>query len=187
MSEQEKDKKVKMKIKFTDDILSKIIQYTHLGKALKENINLEFKDSFEGLSPQKRLELHALSTFQRIDDLGNHSNAQWFLTLDRQQLIKFGRELLDIWCWRSNLSPQGKRNICPPDGNPFLGLNIHQQELNYNKLRQKRLQIIDRFVTRGNDRDARSLGALFVLTALTLVSKAAAEARPELYQSAVQY
>ena len=173
--------------KLSNNILDKVIQYIRLAKALKVNINLDFKDSFEGLSPQKRLELHAISTFQRIDDLGNHSNAQWFLALNRLQLIRFGRELLDIWCWRANLSPQAKRNICPPNGNPFLGINIHQQELNYNKLRKKILRIIDTFVTRGNDIDARSLGALFVLTALTLVSKAAAEARPELYQSAAQH
>jgi len=169
----------------SNDILNKTKCYIRLAKALKENIKLNLKDSFEGLSQKKRLELHTVSTFQRIDDLGNHSNAQWFLALNHLQLIRFGKELLDIWCWRAALSPQVKRNICPPDGNPFAGVNINQQDINHHKLRKKILRIIDTFVTRGISRDSRALGALFVLTALTLVSKAAAEARPELYESAM--
>ena len=42
-------------------------------------------------------------------------------------------------------------------------------------------------VTKGVNRDSKILGALFILTALTLVSKDAAEARPELYNSAAHF
>ena len=173
--------------KFSKKLSRKVMEYIRVAKALKEKINLKFEDSFDGLSAQKRLELHAVSTFQRIDDLGNHTNSKWFLLLNRPQLIKFGRELVDIWCWRANLSPQSKRNICPPDGNPFVGVNMNESDLHYNRLRKKLLNIIDIFVTRGNSTDSRALGALFILTALTLVSKPAAEALPYLYESAVYH
>jgi hypothetical protein len=45
------------------------------------------------------------------------------------------------------------------------------------------LIIIDQFVKNGVDRESRILGTNFVLCALTLVSEAAAEALPWLYQS----
>ena len=48
----------------------------------------------------------------------------------------------------------------------------------------KILHLIDIFVTTGINRDSQILGSLYVLTALTLVSSDAAEARPELYHSA---
>ena len=44
---------------------------------------------------------------------------------------------------------------------------------------------MENLVSKGVDRDARALGALYILTALTLVSKEVAEMRPELYESAV--
>ena len=81
-----------------------------------------------------------------------------------------------------------KRNICPPNGNPFLGFNspnIFHNNFPLYQLKRKILGIIDTFVTLGVDRDSRVLGAIYVLTALTLVSKDAAEARPELYNSAI--
>ncbi len=43
---------------------------------------------------------------------------------------------------------------------------------------------MNNLVVRGIDRDSKALGALYILTALTLVSKEAAESRPELYESA---
>ncbi len=46
------------------------------------------------------------------------------------------------------------------------------------------LLVMNNLVVRGIDRDSKALGALYILTALTLVSKEAAESRPELYESA---
>ena len=51
----------------------------------------------------------------------------------------------------------------------------------------KLLSIIEILVTKGVNRSSKALGAIFVLTALTLVSKEAAEMRPELYESAVYH
>ena len=35
------------------------------------------------------------------------------------------RELADLWHYRANLSQEVKREICPPHGNPFTGININ--------------------------------------------------------------
>ena len=39
--------------------------------------------------------------------------------INRNQLIKFIRELVDIWNYRANLSIRNQKNICPPAGSPF--------------------------------------------------------------------
>ena len=56
-----------------------------------------------------------------------------------------------------------------------------------NYLREDILKIMENLVTKGIDRDSKVLGALYILTALTLVSPDAAEARPELYNSAAPF
>ena len=155
-----------------------------LSKIFNDSINTALEDSFIGLSVEKRIQLRAISVFQRIDELGNHSNARWFLSLSRDKLIKYIRELVDIWCYRANLSPQVKRSICPPLGNPFGGLNINAIHFPTNKLKKKILIVMDNLISKGIDRDFCALGALYILSALTLVSKEAAEMRPELYESA---
>lgn len=156
-----------------------------LSKLFGDKIKIDLEDSLAGLSPEKKVILFAVSVFQRIDELGNNSDYRWFLSLSRVRLIRFVRELVDIWCYRANISPLVKRNICPPTGNPFIGLNINNIDLPILKLRKKILLVLNNLVIKGINRDAKALGALYILTALTLVSKEAAEARPELYESAV--
>jgi len=171
--------------KLPTDCIAKIKHIIKMAPIFGEKINILFEDSYKGLSNEKRVALLGIAIFQKIDNLGNHSNSQWLLSLNRLNLIKFVRELMDIWVFRANLSPLVKRNICPPAGNPFIGFNILNNHFHINELKRKILHIIDIFVTKGRDRDSRVLGALYVLTALTLVSKDAAEARPELYHSAM--
>jgi hypothetical protein len=47
------------------------------------------------------------------------------------------------------------------------------------------LSIIEKFVNRGINADSKSLGAYYVLAALTLVNETAAASLPWLYQSVV--
>jgi hypothetical protein len=94
------------------------------SKILKIQINLEFDTDIGNVSNAKTVELRALSLFQNIDSLGNYSSPEWFLTLNRNQLIKFLRELSDIWNYRAQLSQETKRNICPPNGDPFRNLSM---------------------------------------------------------------
>ena len=56
----------------------------------------------------------------------------------------------------------------------------------YEVMRKRILDIIEIFVTQGEDTDARSLGTYYVLGALTTVSHSAAVSLPWLYESFVQ-
>jgi len=166
-------------------IFKNIRQLIRLGKILKININLEFEDDTNKISNEKAVELRALALFQNIDSLGNYSNVKWFLTLNRSQLIKLIRELIEIWNYRAQLPVQTKRNICPPMGDPFRNLSIPyiNAEENLWNVRKVILKVLENFVNSGIDKDSKALGAYYVLGSLTLVNSEAATSLPWLFQS----
>ena len=156
-----------------------------IGKILKENIYLEIQDDPMIISNKKAVELRALSLFQNINSLGNYSNYEWFLSLSRNNLIKFVRELSDIWNYRAQLSLEIKIKICPPNGNPFRNLNIPYiyTEIDDDNVKKNILEVLEKLVNSGIDTDSKSLGAYYVLAALTLVNVDASTALPWLFQS----
>lgn len=169
---------------------SKVIEnfrsFLRLSRIFKINICTEITDVTKEVSDKKSVELRCLTLFQNIDALGNYSNAQWFLSLNRNQLIKFVRELVDIWSYRAPLTPETKRSICAPNGNPFSRMpnyNILQTLENLDDVRKIILDIIEKLVNTGIDKDSKCLGAYYVLGALTLVNNDAALALPWLYQA----
>jgi hypothetical protein len=95
------------------------------------------------------------------------------------------RELSDIWNFRTQLSSEIKRNICPPHGDPFrhFGLSYINNESDLYLVKKNILDVLEKFVNSGIDTDSKSLGCYYVLGALTLVNQNAALALPWLYQS----
>ena len=156
-----------------------------LSFVLKMDISLCIEDNSESISPVKEVELRALGLFQRIDALGNYSDPNWFLSLNSGQLVRFMRHLADIFNYRAQLTNEVKRNIFPPNGNPFWNFNMVyiQTEENMNNIKNSILEVLENFVMRGIDEDSKSLGAYYVLAALTLVNDSAATALPWLFQS----
>ena len=108
------------------------------------------------------------------------------MSLNQFQLVKYMDELFDIWCYRANLSPEIKQAICYPSGNPFMSLSRHylRETENIDEKRRLILDVIERMVTTGVDKDSKCLGAYYVLGALTLVNQEAAIAMPWLYEAA---
>jgi hypothetical protein len=155
------------------------------SKILKIKINLDFDTDIGNVSNAKTVEMRALSLFQNIDSLGNYSSPEWFLTLNRNQLIKFLRELSDIWNYRAQLSNEIKQNICPPNGDPFRNINLSyiMNESDLLNIKKIILDVLEKFVNNGVDRDSKTLGAYYVLGALTLVNDSAASSLPWLFQS----
>jgi hypothetical protein len=157
-----------------------------LSKILKINIIVEIADVNIDIPDKKQVELRALTLFQHIDALGNYSNSQWFLSLNRLQLIKFIRELIDIWTYRANLTFQTQQAICNPSGNPFQRMpnfNILYNIPNLDEVRNNILEVMEKMVTTGIDKDSKCLGAYYVLGALTLVSNDAATSLPWLFEA----
>jgi len=170
---------------FPDRLIMNIKSILYLSRILKIHITLHFEDDSQYVSSEKAIELRALSLFQNIDALGNYSNSQWFLSLSRIQLIKYVRELSDIWNYRAQISQAIKRNICHPTGDPFRNLSmpfIHT-EGNMCNVKKVVLEVLENLVNSGIDKDSKSLGAYYVLGALTLVNQEASTSLPWLYQS----
>ena len=163
--------------------MKKIIK---IGKILNERPNIKLELNLDELSKEKQFELRTINIFQKIDDNGFITNANWYLNLDRLRLKRFLRELIDIWEYRAQISTEIKRKINPQHGNPFFSINISVLLHKCFEVLQKRiLDIIEIFITKGEDRDARSLGTYYVLGALTTVSQDAANTLPWLYESFV--
>jgi hypothetical protein len=156
-----------------------------LSKILKMPINTEIQNIELEISAEKTVELNVLDLFQRIDILGNYSNPSWFLSLNGNQLIRFIRELIDIWAYRAQLTMEVKRMICPPNGDPFSNISLYslQHYANITELRKSILKYLDKLINSGINNEYKSLGAYYVLSALTLVNSDAANAMPWLYQS----
>jgi len=169
------------------NIIKKIRHFIKLSHTLKEPITITLKDDNENMSHKKKISLKTLSIFHRIDTFGHITDTSWFLTLERPQLIRFIRELQDIWEYRANLADHIKRQICPPNGHPFHGINITSLlQRNKETLQRNILYIMENLISKGINTDSKSLGAFYILSALTLVSHSAAVALPWLYESVVQ-
>ena len=168
-----------------ESVVKTIKSIVKLSRILKVHINLHYEDDTQNISNEKMVELRALSLFQNIDALGNYSNSQWLLSLNRNQLIKFLRELADIWNYRAQITPETKRSICPPSGDPFRNLNMHyiHNEQNMTNVKKVVLELLEKIVNSGVDRDSKALGACYVLGSLTLVNEEAATSIPWLFQS----
>lgn len=161
----------------------------NLSKALKLHVSLQIQPETNHFSQKKILELRALELFQTINYLGNYSNAEWLLSLTHVNLIKFMRELMDIWNYRVGLPHQIKCNIYPPHGEIFRNFNYNYLHINQELdiIKKTVLTILERFVNSGIDQDSKALGSYYVLGALTLVNETAAGALPWLFQSFSYY
>jgi hypothetical protein len=143
-----------------------------------------------GISREKQEELFIVDLFQHINTLGNYSDSEWFIALQRADFIRFIRNIHDIWYYRANLTQEMKERICPPNGNPFV---LHNAHVNLNvltlltdpEIRTICVSIIDRMVRRGVSREDQCLGAFYVLATLTIVNQDARNAMPWLYEAVI--
>ena len=168
---------------FPDYVMRDILKLLKFSKLLKIDIDLIIKE--DDVSLETIFKLRVVKIFQKMDELGNNTDIKWFMDLNNELLIKYIRYLVDIWNYRADLSFSIKREICPPNGNPFndLNLNIDLVSSDINKMKNIVLLIMEKLINLGIKRDSRVLGATYVLSALTLVSESAAQALPWLYYS----
>jgi hypothetical protein len=166
------------------DIKTQFIKLLKYGKLLKEILIVNINHDLNKLSITQQISLKANRIFQKIDSFGHITDTNWFLGLDVGKLIMLIRELVDIWDYRASLSQQTKILICPPNGNPFFGLNLSSLATqNIQTIKMNLLNIFDKMINSSPDQNNQSLGAFYILGALTLVNNQAAESMPWLYES----
>lgn len=132
-----------------------------------------------------------LQLFHKMDQLGNYTNSLWFSQLSPRNIRIFIYELYEIWNYRAQLTTEIKETICPPNGNPFrilprnfiANMNDSRQHYSNHFLRSSAVNIMEKFIYSAHDDTNKNLGALYVLSALTLVSEDARDTMPWLYAS----
>ncbi len=157
-----------------------------ISKLFGKKINIELDNDLSNFSQEKQVEMRTINLFQKIDENGFITDAKWYLDLNRHALKRFIAELADIWQYRAQITNETKRKIDPVHGDPFFSINMNVlMHKCFEVLRNRVLDIIEIFITKGEDNDSRSLGTYYVLGALTTVSHNAAVSLPWLYESFV--
>lgn len=173
---------------FSKEFIDNVKKIIRMSYVVNIPINITIEDPFINTQdPAVIIRLRVEKLCQVMDDLGNYTNSDWILNLNRGQMLKFICELKDIVEFRLEGLPNSvKCEIYPPNGDFFgnfnYGLLIYKETYFIHVVL---ISIIERFVLYGINDQAKSLGTNYVLMALTLVCPDAANALPFLYQSVV--
>ena len=150
---------------------------------LMDILNIKLSDIEKPVfNPEQAFDQKILKIFQEIDTLGFHTDINWFKNLSIFQLKHFYKSAEDIWNYRANLDFSTKLKIIPDSSCFKYCIPAIYAIHNYKKLRNIVLNEIEKFVTLGITKDDRTLGTMYMLTALTEVSQSCAEAMPWLLQ-----
>jgi hypothetical protein len=135
-------------------------------------------------TPEQQLCMKIVDLFHIIDELNYYSSPDWFLHMDIDDHQHFYNELYSIWIHRAGLSIQQKNAIVPGFSHKLFRhppWALRSQTLPaIQKINMNTIRIL---ITSGEDRNDRILGAMYVVSALTLVNDDAKRAYPWLYES----
>jgi hypothetical protein len=144
---------------------------------------IETKSQFMMQLREKETELRIREVFMEMDQLGNYTDWQWMTNLTLSSLHTFYRNLMEIWRFRAQLSFETKHRISPIE-DPFLTINHRiNNEFDLDVIRRQCLNAMENLIFSGFDVEFRKLGAMHVITALTVVSPPARTTFFWLYES----
>ena len=119
---------------------------------------------------------NVVDLFSLIEQSGYTCHVEWFTTLTRHKLKELYKQLEDIWNYRSQLSNEMKRNICPPDGQIFQTPIVEVMQYTVKEdLQELILHEVKKFTKAVSDSD-RKLGYMYFLIGLGTVSQDCKEA-----------
>jgi len=135
-------------------------------------------------TPEQQWRMRVVDLFAKIDELNYYSSPDWFIDLSHRQQRTFYRELQTIWSFRAGLSEEQKASIVPDYGSVLFTMNPWSViDLTEHAIRKLNMNTIRLLITSARDRQDRILGAMYVVSALTLVSEGAKREYPWLHES----
>jgi len=135
-------------------------------------------------TPEQQWRMKVVDLFAIIDELNYYSSPDWFIQLTREGHITFYRELHALWMHRAGLSMAQKNAIVPRfNTRLFRHPPWALRDQSTDALQKINMTTIQLLVTSAADKNDRILGAMYVISALTLVSAQARTAYPWLYDS----
>lgn len=169
---------------FSPELILMVERRIHYNKLLNKTYH-EINESCRKMTIDDKLN----ELFQKIDSLGNYSQSEWITSLNTFYLRKFIIELFDIWNYRAQILNETKIIICPPFGTPFREIPMHIISSNIYidilTIKKYCYTLINALINSAISAQNQNLGAIYVLTALTLVNSEAANALPWLFQSVI--
>ena len=165
-----------------DATIKKAIAY--IKRARRKGLDTRWTP-VEPTTPDQQFSLRVTDLFQKIDELSYYTNTAWFTGMTVDDHRCFYVELHDIWFHRAELTNEVRNTIIPPPARPFkapVREIVAQRSLDL--LRKTNMDLIRMFVSAAPDRSDRSMGAMYVLTALTLVNQDCAAQYPWMFESA---
>lgn len=135
-------------------------------------------------TPEQQWRMRVVDLFAIIDELNYYSSPDWFIELTQRQQRQLYRELHTIWSFRADLSAEQKELIVPDHASGLFTTNPWAIiDLTESAIRRLNMNTIRLLITSGEDRQDRILGAMYVVSALTLVSEGARREYPWLHES----
>lgn len=168
---------------------------------IPEDVISKFKKLLEKIEKTKSIEIHkekitdpkiiiqqkCIKVFQIIDSLGQYTQCKWFLDLNIAQLKELYKQVEDIWNYRAELKNEDKLKYVK-DGKLFVKkINEINAIKSKNQLIHLLLDDFYKLVTEGETKSDCQTGALWILSALTIVSFDARASMSWLFQSANVY
>ncbi len=163
---------------FGNDVITTINKRIEYLKKNKKLIQFEQPK----LTIEQELRNKVVTIFQKIDELGNHTNSEWFFNLSIPYLKRYYRILEELWKYRAQLTMEARLRIVPNDNVFRTSYRYIYRLHNLNKIRNIILTEIDKLISSGINQEEKTLGSLYVLTGLTEVSRECAESLPWLVQ-----
>jgi len=147
-------------------------------KDVKDKISiLKLDPTYEDLTDtiirdrKETIKQKTVDLFSFIEQSGYTCHIEWFTSLSMRRLKELYKQLEDVWNYRSQLSEQMKRNVCPPNADIFKTPMI--EVMNYNTredLQELILHEVIKFTQANTDSD-RKLGFMYFLIAFGMVSQ----------------
>lgn len=137
------------------------------------------------LTVDDKFKLYVHSVLQKLHFLDYTVNPMWIDELNFHQLKQLYCEVADIWQYRlGETLTQAMRKQIVKGGvifaEPHIVKTMHSSPQNHRILLTKIIKNLDRLVTEGTTKDNRTLGAIYFMTGLSIVSPKVAEAFPAL-------
>jgi hypothetical protein len=142
----------------------------------------------DSLTPEQIWNQKVLDVFLKLNSLGYGANVLWFETYTVKGHILFYKYLWDMWNQKLNLTPEDKERIIPGyDSGRFplfryTPLEMRNQNVDIKMWRKINLNLMKTFITRSENRETQSCGALYILTALANTHPHAQNAFPWLLE-----
>ena len=119
-----------------------------------------------------------LNIFLKIEALGYYASCDWYHKLTLSQHMSFYNSIFVLWEYRLGLTRADKDRVVPGHENLFRFQPSDMPMKSAHWWEKNTLTIMEAFITRSPEKEQQKLGAMYVLMALTRVSRRVAEAFP---------